>query len=441
MVLAPSLTALLVTLAGGCGQRAGVSREYRESPPASVPQPPPPVKGPTGGLALGLTEDNPNLLVPAGQPVNGAFAAAEGLLNDLAPEYLRIDIDWATLEPTSASVPLLQGPVSGCARQFGPCASYAGLDTLLRTIAARQRASAAAGSSPAGGGPQVVVVFYNAPAWATLPPSGCEAAETGAGARLINPAGLRAYRQLIDDVLVLERRDGARLRWWSAWDEPNQPVFLAPQRARCERSSPTLAPAVYATLARNMLDVLAGASGGPHQLVLGDLAGIPEPSPHATSIGEFVDGMPADLLCSSAVWAIHVYPTLARTGVFLPGSNENVVEQLERSLRARGGCAARARIWVTETGVGNPHSGGQRALSPTVLKAQCRLLAQALLGWYQNPKVDVVLQYTFREDPLFQVGLLSADLSRIYPTYYLLKAWEGGRPPSAPAPLTAPQCQ
>ncbi|HEY1457165.1 MAG TPA: hypothetical protein VGF15_01495 [Solirubrobacteraceae bacterium] len=399
------------------------------------------VKGPAGGLALGLTEDNPDLLLPAGQPVPTAFAGADGLLNALEPEYLRIDIDWATLEPTPGSAALLEGPVSGCARTVGPCAVYGGLDALLRTIAARQRTSAhsAAGASSATD-PQVVILFYNAPAWATRPPSGCEASARGLGARLITPEGLRAYRQLVLDVLALERRDAAKLRWWSAWDEPNQPLFLAPQRASCELSSPSLAPAVYATLVRTLAGALAGAPGGPHELVLGELADVPSPHLHSSSIAEFVDGLPADVLCRADVWAIHEYPRGAAPPGAPPG-NPGDVALLQRALDARGPCAARARIWVSETGVGNPHAEGERATSARALASACQLLARALLAWYHDPRVDVAFQYTFREDPLFPVGLLSADLTRVYPTYYLLKAWAGGRPPAAPPPATPPQCE
>src|SRR2546422_4110966 len=39
-------------------------------------------------------------------------------------------------------------------------------------------------------------------------------------------------------------------------------------------------------------------------------------------------------------------------------------------------------------------------------------LGAQLLGWYRDPRVGAVFQYTFRDDPAFPVGLVDARLSR-----------------------------
>jgi hypothetical protein len=430
--LAVSLAALLAGCGGGAHGRQKVPEKaaLAATPSLSLAAPPM-VKGPRGGLAIGLTEGNPNLLSPAPDPVPSGFTLARGLLSALAPEYLRIDVDWAALEPTSGGAPLLGLPVSGCSRSLPPCGAYAGLDAQLRAIAALRRLQPATAQ-------QVLVMFFDAPAWAARAPSGCEVADVTPGGRPVTPAGLQAYRRLVLAVLALGRRDGVDPQWWSAWDEPNQPLYIGPQRTSCSSSAPSLAPAVYTTLVRTLAGALRQA-GGQHEIVLGDLADVPEPGPHATGIGEFVEDLPEDVLCLSDVWAQHEYP---KDGAPLdaPPGNAGDVALLERALDARGPCGRRARIWVTETGVGDPHAHGARSTSPAALARSCGTLDRALLAWYRDPRVDVAFQYTFREDPLFPVGLMSADLGTVYPSYRLLGAWAGGRAPDAPPPSSSALC-
>jgi hypothetical protein len=114
------------------------------------------------------------------------------------------------------------------------------------------------------------------------------------------------------------------------------------------------------------------------------------------------------------------------------------VGTLERALDARGGCAATAPIWVTEAGAGAPHPGLPRAADAAAeAREGCLALERQLLGWYANPRVEAVFQYTFREDPAFPVGLLSADLSQLYPTYGLWLAWSRLRAAGEPPPSAA----
>jgi hypothetical protein len=416
---------------GGCGSSGapGSGSSSTAGAPLSLAAPPA-VKGAAGGLAIGLTEGNANLLLAPPHPVAAGFEHARGLLAAMAPGYLRVLVDWAALEPTPNAAPMTDRTQTGCSRTAPPCGAYAGIDAELRAIASR--------SSAPGGAPQVVMVLFDTPAWAARTPSGCERAGATAGARPATAAGLQAYRKLVLALLALGDRDGVQLRWWSAWDEPNQPLFIGPQRAACDSSSPALAPNTYASLVRTLAGALRSA-GGTHEIVLGDLADIPNPRPQAIGIEEFVHDLPEDVLCLSDVWAQHEYP---KTGKSLARANGDSgdVKLLERALDARGSCGRRARIWVTETGVGNAHNGGARLTTPAALAASCRLMSNALGNWYRDPRVDVAFQYSFREDPLFPVGLLSPDLSRVYPTYDLLKAWAGSRQPAAAAPAPPAGC-
>ena len=102
------------------------------------------------GPPFGLTEDNADLLWnPDGsaRPAGG-FQAARGELTALHPTYLRLLVDWATLQPDPRRPPALDAPVSGCARRVGPCGPYAGIRDELAAIASQQRAAGTGASAP-----------------------------------------------------------------------------------------------------------------------------------------------------------------------------------------------------------------------------------------------------------------------------------------------------
>jgi len=408
-ILAASLCIVAAWLLGACGS-AGAPR--RQGASATV-SPPPRLTAQLHGPAFGLTEDNAELLwSPASRGGSGhaAFASARRQLTALEPGFVRLLIDWAALQPHATTPPALAASVDGCARTVQPCGAYAGLRAQLAAIASQQRAAAAEGKAAF----EVVLDLFGAPAWAARGPSGCEAGQTSAFSRPLNAAGLAGYRSLIRSLLALGAQEGVALDWWSPWNEPNDPVFLSPQRQGCTSASPSLAPAVYAQLARAMAGVLREAGGQQRHLLLGELNAFEDPSPHSTSVGEFVASLPPDVRCLSGVWSIHAY---ARRDGATPELDP--VAALEAALDRGGACTRRAVIWVTEAGAGAPHPGRPRLPGAREEADACRALARQLEGWVADPRVKAVFQYSFREDPAFPVGLLSADLTRAYPTYRL----------------------
>ena len=341
---------------------------------------------------------------------------------------MRLLVDWAALQPDANRAPDLQGPLEGCARSVAPCGAYAGLREDFAAIASQQRAARAEGRP----GFEVVLDLFGAPAWAARAPSGCELGDASPFSRPLGAAGLAGYRELISSLLELGEREGVALDWWSPWNEPNDPVFISPQRAACASDSPSLAPAVYAELAQAMAGEL-DAAGSAHHLLLGELNAYAVDSPHRTSVPAFVAALPPSVLCLSQTWSIHAY---ADRGSDAPSVDP--VALLQAALQARGGCAAGARIWVTEAGAGAPHAGSPRPSGAADEREGCSVLAAQLERWSQNPRVEAVFQYTFREDPAFPVGLVSADLSHLYPAYRLWLAYTraqalGQPPPSAAA--------
>ncbi len=358
-----SVALVLLGACGGGGPRhpAPVSaRPTGTSPAVSASTP-----------AFGLTEDNADLLSPGG---GGAFQAARGEIAALHPTYLRLLVDWAALQPDPSRPPTLEMPVSGCARRIAPCGAYAGIRDELAAIAAQQRlaGSSGAGSSGVGssgvgssrpGAPgafQVVIDIFGVPAWAARAPSGCERAGTAPFSRPLAASAVDSYRALIRSLLALASREGVALPWWSPWNEPNDPVFVSPQRASCASGSPPLSAAVYAQLARAMAAELHVDGGGPHQLLLGELAGSLSDSPHRTSITAFVAALPADVLCLSEVWSVHAY---ARRDL-LTASPVDPVRSLEDGARRT------RRVLRQRADLG--HGGGHRRSPPGQAKTRRR---------------------------------------------------------------------
>jgi hypothetical protein len=393
---------------------------------------PPALPAPVQRPAFGLTEDNAQLLLPPGaaQAAGGAgFEAARGRLTALHPRYVRLLIDWAALQPQRDRPPDLAAADDGCARQVGPCAGYLGVSAELAALAAQQRAAREEGRP----GFEVVLDLLGVPAWAAAAPSGCETPGTRPFSRPLSPAGLAAYRSLIESLLALGRRERVPLTWWSPWNEPNNPQFLSPQRASCQRDAPTRAPAEYTQLAEAMASAL-DAAGGEHHMLLGELAAYPSDSVHRTSAASFVAALPGPVLCRAGAWAIHVY-----AGWGERSREADPVAGLERALDARGSCSSDAPIWVTEAGAGGPRPGGPRVPGARAERLACQALAAQLEGWLRDARVAAILQYSFREDPAYPVGLLSAGLAHVYSTYglWLDVAREEASGSAAPSPASA----
>jgi hypothetical protein len=396
LVLAAALAALLLT-------RGGDERR----PPATHPKPAPivldrPADGPS--LAVGITEENPNLIADVPPPDElPVWARWRDQMARLDPLVYRIFVPWNEVQPRADAPPDLALAEHGCVRDKIPCAPFAGLQDQLRAVAATGR--------PA------MIVLAGLPDWAVAHVAGCmRGASPIAG--IPRDDALPAYRKLIGDVLALARAEGADVRYLSPYNEPNHPYSLAPQRTRCDPAAPSLAARGYAPLARAARRALPGDV----ELVLGETAGFREPTARATGVPELIRELPRSVVCSSTVWSQHAY---------IGGTDP--VAAVEKALDARR-CPHEHAIWITETGVG-PAPGGLSLARGITSEAQgCRLLHRRLLQWYRDPRVTLAVQYEFREDNLFPTGLVTTDLTRARPALAEWQAWGGDRRPDAPPP-------
>lgn len=353
-----------------------------EGPPAETA----PAPAPVPRFAIGIDEKNPHLLAPGPQPA--PFARFRDALAALEPTYVRVLVDWSTVQASPDVAPVFDERKDGCARTQPPCAPYRGIRDTLRAVAAL--------------GARPVVLIYGTPAWAARPPEGCERPGVTPWARMPRIA---PYRALVRAILALGRAEGIELPYFSAWNEPNTPFFLNPQRGRCDIAAPALAPGRYAELARAL-----AAEVGMGRVVLGEAAGIRRHT-RATGAAELAAALPDDLVCGAAVWAQHAYVTSPRQGgqtyeaVGLQ-TNARLLREVERALDGHG-CARRLPIWISETGAGGRPGA-------------CPAMAAQLRAWRRDPRIRAAFQYTLRDDPIFPVGLADAGLTRLYPAY---EAW------------------
>jgi hypothetical protein len=406
--LAAVALVLAVVLTAGDGERPAPPRPT----PTPTPTPTPErarLDTPGGrSLAVGITEPNPNLFAPDDvlTPPAG-WARWRDELVRMRPELYRLVIEWNTLQPSPEAPANLALPDGGCMRDKAPCAPWSGVADQLRALAARQRE----------GGWQALVVFTGTPEWVAARPHGCAGEEGGSRA----PRDLASYRALVSAVLDLAAAEGAELHYFTPWNEPNHPYSLAPQRKACDALAPSRAIRPYARLAHALRAELAEHGRGDDQLVLGEMAGILEPTARATSVGEMIRGLPRELVCAAPVWSQHAY---------IGGTDP--VATLKSALGSRH-CPRKHAIWITETGVGPAPGGFSLARGITSEAQGCRLLHRRLRSWRADPSVTVATQYTMREDDLFPTGLVTTDLTRERRALREWQAW-GTRDPGAPPP-------
>ena len=371
---------------------------------------------PKPGLKLGITEFNPAFVWSgaARRDIAAPFGQWRDALTGLHPAYFRLVIDWSALQPDAAHGANFDLPQGGCLRATQPCLGWAGVREQLAALASRQRE----------GGWETLVVITGTPAWAARGAGGCERDGVTSRSRMPAEHALPAYRKLIADVLAAAQQEGAQLRWWSAWNEPNHPYFSSPQRAACTRRSPALVPAAYAQLASE-LQVALDAAPGPQDWVLGELAGLAHSGQRSTSVSEFMARLPSPLVCSAKVVSQHAYV-----------GGVDPVDAVEKAVKAHG-CATQPRVWITETGAGFAPADLSAASQSASRREACEQMHAQLARWYADPRVDAAFQYTLREDDRFRTGLVSTDLTVAFPTLGLWQAWGARARPTDDPPVGA----
>ncbi|MDP1846486.1 MAG: hypothetical protein Q8K79_01740 [Solirubrobacteraceae bacterium] len=358
---------------------------------AAAPQQNPPP------LSIGLTENDPRLLIPTG-PTRRAAAKVVAL----KPAYVRVLIPWERLQPRAGRKPNWDAPLGGCPKINPGCRSERGMRGLLNAIKQRQAQD---------GGWRILAVPYFTPLWAmAAPPTGCQKARNR-HARAQMPR-IAHYRRLLRAFNALADKVGVPVDFISPWNEPNHPAFLQPQRARCSADAKAVSPRAYARLVRAARHELR-----PHQtLVLGSLAGLQRPRVYGAGVAEFIRGLPHDVACLDVPFAQHAYIGVrARDGGPPRAANPGLAarrELLDSAIAALDAkeCGHRKSLWIAETGT---------------FDHRCAAMSAALRSWAVNDRISAAFQFTFRESRDFPVGLVSPSLFDTYASYRAWRAFSG----------------
>jgi hypothetical protein len=349
-------------------------------------------------IAVGISESNPNFVSPSGT-IPEPFARWRDALGKMHPALYRLVVYWPSIQPKAGAPADLDQLNGGCVRDKGPCAGYLGVRDQLRALAARQSQ---------GEGWEGFVVITGTPEWAARPPSGCERPKIGPTNRMPRTDALPAYRRLVRDILRAAKKEGATLRYWAPWNEPNHPYSSSPQRAApCGAAQPSISAPPYIEVARTLKQALEKAPGD-QGYVLGEVAVMVRRLPITTTVNEFLDALPPKLMCGARAWTQHTYI-----------GGEDVVDDVDRRLK-RKGCGDMP-IWMTETGAGAPRTATARTGGRAAEVRGCRAVHRILKTWYRDPRITAAVQYTLREDDVFPTGLVTTDLTRAYPA---LKEWQ-----------------
>ncbi|MEO6495866.1 MAG: hypothetical protein ABIO51_00150 [Solirubrobacteraceae bacterium] len=345
-----------------------------------------PALAPVPAFAIGINEYNPHLLAPGQQPA--PFGRFRDALVALEPSYVRVLVDWSTIQESAGSPPDFGERKDGCSRGQPPCAPYDGIRATLRAAAAL----------PA----RPVVLIYGTPDWAANEPEGCEREGVTPFGRMPD---LTAYRALVRAIVAMADEEDIVISHFSPWNEPNTPIFFNPQRRGCAIESRSLAPARYAQLARVMAEEV-----GLERMLLGETAGILRHT-HATGAAEMAGALPSDLVCGAAAWAQHAYVTSPLDEgrdykAVRRRDNAELVDGVEAALDSHG-CDRAVPLWITETGAGGRPGA-------------CAAMAAQLRDWRRDPRIEAAFQYELRDDPIFPTGLADAGLTRLHPAY---EAW------------------
>ena len=205
-------------------------------------------------------------------------------------------------------------------------------------------------------------------------------------------------------VTAVGRRYGEQVDYWSIWNEPNHPQFLAPQYVHGRAYSPRL----YRQLFRAARAGLERSGNARDRVLMGETA--PRGNSHVVAPLEFLRGA----LCLSSSyrkrsgcgsldvdgWAHHPYTT-SKGPWFVSRNRDDVtigsLSRLTRALdRARRAHAVRKRVdvYLTEFGVQSepdPIMGVSESK-----QAEYRSIGELIA--YRNPRVRAFSQYLLRDD-------------------------------------------
>jgi Glycosyl hydrolase catalytic core len=213
-------------------------------------------------------------------------------------------------------------------------------------------------------------------------------------------------------------QDGRRLpkvTFWTAWNEPNNPIFLFPQFRRSGRRWVVQSAIDYAKICNAVYDGIHATKIGGEKVACGVTAphGNDTPGGFRPSVSplKFLRAARAAGMRRFDVYAHHPYygqrtetPTFKpnpKSGTVELGNISTLITQVTKFWGAK-------RIWITEYGYQTPP---ERLLAVSNVQ-QASYLTQAYAIARKNPRIDMMLWFLLKDDTAiasgWQSGLVTA---------------------------------
>jgi Cellulase (glycosyl hydrolase family 5) len=326
-------------------------------------------------VLIGLLDDANTL----GDP-GGTFP----VLVDLHVQVVRMTLNWrlvAQTQPASARDPL------------DPAYSWGRVDAAVQTADAA--------------GIKVLLTIFGTPGWAN-----------GGQAQTHAPVSAQA----LQDFAFAAATHFATVKLWLAWNEPNNPIDLAPQYLKHGKKWVLASPAAYAKICTA---VYTGVHQAAPDAKVGCGATAPrgndQPAGARPSVDPlaFLRGVKLAGLKRFDAWAHHpYYGSVRETPTSRPPASQHAIElgNIDVLTKELTRLYGPKRVWITEYGY---QTNPPDSFFGVSWAKQALYLSQAFTIARQNPRIDLMTWFLLKDDiPLggWQSGLLTAD-NRKKPAY------------------------
>jgi hypothetical protein len=264
-------------------------------------------------------------------------------------------------------------------------------------------------------GTKVVFSIVGTPSWANggKPPN-----VAPSNAADLQRFALAAATRYSGAFLDAEGKTVPAVRLWLAWNEPNNPIFLAPQYRRVAGKWQIASAAAYAKICRAIYDGVHGTFLAGEKVACGVTAprGNNNPNSSRPSVSPlaFLRAVKAAGLVTFDAWAHHPYyagptdqpttvPVTAKGAPATAVTLGNISDLIRLVTQLYGN----KRIWITEYGY---QTNPPDVLYGVSYAKQAAYLTQAFAIARKNPRIDMMLWFLLRDDPNlsgWQSGLMT----------------------------------
>jgi hypothetical protein len=313
-----------------------------------------PAAGAAPGMLVGLLDDANTL----GDP-----GTTFPVLSELHVQVVRMTLSWRAAAPTQPTNP--RDPAD-------PAYNWARVDRAV------QAASDA--------GLQVLLTIWGTPGWAN-----------GGQAQQRPPTNAKT----LSDFAYAAAKQFPAVKLWLAWNEPNNPIDLAPQYTRIRGKWVLTSPAAYAKICTAVYSGVHAASAGT-KVGCGATAprGNDEPGGTRPSVDPiaFLKGVKIAGLQTFDAWAHHPYPgSHSETPTTRPPAYQHAVElgNIDVLTKELTRLYGPKRIWITEYGF---QTNPPDTFFGVSWAKQAAYVSQAFAIARKNPRIDLMTWFLLRDD-------------------------------------------